>query len=163
MITIGEAKISEAEEIKKLLNYVWVDTYRDLFSDETIRFITEEGQSCHNLKLEIENSDLLFTVAKYNSERIVGLSTAEKKDDGIFLKRLYVHPDFQRQGIGISLLIHVLDNFKNAAAIYLEAEENNTKGINFYKKYDFEVIDTKQYNLKGDKFSTLLMKKLVSN
>lgn len=86
------------------------------------------------LKLEIANKNLLFLVAKYNSNNIVGLATAEKKDKRIFLKRLYVHPDYQRKGIGIKLLISILNVFKVTKTIYLEAEQDNIKGISFYKK-----------------------------
>lgn len=163
MIKISNASVGETSEIKRLLNYVWIDTYEKFFSQETIKHITEESQSIDKLKLEIENKNLLFLVAKDSLDNIVGLATAEEKENKIFLKRLYVHPDCQRKGIGIKLLLNVLKNFKDKQAIYLEAEKDNIKGINFYKKNGFKIIEDKEYKLKDDKFSTVVMERRVDN
>jgi ribosomal protein S18 acetylase RimI-like enzyme len=159
MIKISNASLGETNEIKRLLNYVWIDTYKEFFSQETIKYITEESQTIDKLKLEIENKNLLFLVAKDNLGNIVGLATAEEKENKIFLQRLYVYPDCQRKGIGIKLLLSVLKHFKDKQAIYLEAEKNNIKGINFYKKNGFQIIENKKYKLKDDKFSTVVMER----
>lgn len=161
MVKISNANVFQTSEIKELLNYVWADTYKSFFSKETVKYIIEESQTLDKLKLEIENKDILFLVAKYNSDKIIGLATAEKKDKGIFLKRLYVHPDYQRKGVGIKLLTNVLNNFKNIKKIYLEAEQDNIKGISFYKKNGFKIIENKEYELKSDRFSTVVMEKSI--
>jgi hypothetical protein len=36
MLTIEKAKIPEAYDVKKLLNYVWIDTYKDFFQKELL-------------------------------------------------------------------------------------------------------------------------------
>ncbi|MFT8312980.1 MAG: hypothetical protein ABF633_01855 [Clostridium sp.] len=45
----------------------------------------------------------------------------------------------------------------------MEAEKDNIKGINFYKKNGFKIIEDKEYKLKDDKFSTVVMEKTVDN
>lgn len=161
MIKISNASASETSQIKRLLNYVWIDTYKELFSQEIIKYITEESQTIDKLKLEIENKNLLFLVAKDSSDNIVGLATAEEMENKIFLKRLYVHPDCQRKGIGVKLILSVLKHFRDKQSIYLEAEKDNIKGINFYRKNGFKIIEDKEYKLKDDKFSTVVMERTI--
>jgi ribosomal protein S18 acetylase RimI-like enzyme len=59
------------------------------------------------------------------------------------------------------LLKNVIDSYKDANKIFLEAEEENNKGLSFYKKYGFEITEKNEYTLKGDKFSTFLMEKFI--
>lgn len=81
----------------------------------------------------------------------------------MFFKRLYIHPSCQRNGIGIKLLLEVMDSFKVADRIYLEVEKDNIKGSNFYNKYGFKAVRENNYDLNGDKFSTMLMEKTIDS
>lgn len=161
MIKISKANIFETNEIKKLLNYVWIDTYKEFFSKETIKYIVEESQTIDKLSLEIKNNNLLFLVAKNNLDNIVGLATVQKGESKIFLKRLYIHPNYQRKGIGKKLLLNILNYSEDKKAIYLEAEKDNINAINFYKKNGFNIIEDKEYKLKCDRFSTVVMEKSI--
>lgn len=158
MINVCKAQPIEAQEIKELLNYVWIDTYKNFFTHETVKNITENFQTVKRTKLEIEDESRLFAVAKDNGGKIVGLAFANIKDESIFLNRLYIHPDYQRKGIGTSLLKFVADNYKDYDTILLEVEQENPKGLNFYKKHGFTIVKSNEYTLNGDKFSTFLMK-----
>lgn len=161
MISVVRANENEADEIKKLLNLVWLDTYREFFSQQTVEYIINESQTVDKFKAEIQDEKVLFLVAKDSESKVVGLATAQGKEDGIFLKRLYIHPDCQRNGIGIKLLLEVIDCFKSADRIYLEVEKDNIKGSDFYNKYGFKAVRENKYDLNGDKFSTMLMEKTI--
>lgn len=163
MINVARANENEAGEIKKLLNLVWIDTYKKFFSQQTVDYIINESQTVNKFKAEIQDERILFLVAKDNLNKIVGLATAQEKEDGVFLKRLYIHPHCQRSGIGIKLLLEVIDSFKSADRIYLEVEKDNIKGSNFYNKYGFKSVRENNYDLNGDKFSTMLMEKTIDS
>jgi len=163
VINVARANENEAGEIKKLLNLVWIDTYKKFFSQQTVDYIINESQTVNKFKAEIQDERILFLVAKDNLNKIVGLATAQEKEDGVFLKRLYIHPHCQRSGIGIKLLLEVIDSFKSADRIYLEVEKDNIKGSNFYNKYGFKSVRENNYDLNGDKFSTMLMEKTIDS
>lgn len=163
MISVVRANTNEAYEIKKLLNCAWIDTYKDFFSKETVNYIINESQTVDKLKAEIQDEKILFLVAKNEENKTVGLATAQEKEDGVFLKRLYVYPHCQRSGIGIKLLLGVINSFITATRIYLEVEKDNIKGTNFYNKYGFKAVHENRYNLKGDEFITVLMEKTIHN
>ncbi|MFL0249517.1 GNAT family N-acetyltransferase [Clostridium neuense] len=161
MISVVRANENEADEIKKLLNLVWLDTYREFFSQKTVDYIINQSQTVSKFKAEIQDKKILFLVAKDSESKVVGLATAQEEEDGIFLKRLYIHPDCQRNGIGIKLLSGVIESFKKASRIYLEVEKDNIKGSNFYNKCGFKAVRENNYDLNGDKFSTMLMEKTI--
>ncbi len=162
MISICRANPNNADEIKKLLNLVWIDTYKDFFLQQTVDYIINESQTVDKFKAEIQDEKILFLIAKDDENKIVGLATAQKKEDKVFLKRLYINPNCQRKGIGRKLLEGVIDSFKAANRIYLEVEKDNIKGSNFYNKYGFKVVRENKYDLNGDKFSTMLMEKVIN-
>lgn len=66
-------------------------------------------------------------------------------------KRLYIMTlgclfTYRRLGIGTAMLKHVLAcaGKKGIDYIYLHVQINNTGAIEFYKKFGFEVVDTKE-------------------
>lgn len=58
------------------------------------------------------------------------------------LQRLYVLPDFQRQGIGRSLINAALEHPRLAHAenIYLDVWDQNFSAQKLYKSYGFEIV-----------------------
>ena len=61
--------------------------------------------------------------------------------DGRELKKLYVEPVLQGNGIGAALLEHAI---RNLDASYLWALEKNTRAITFYQRHGFHLTGEKQ-------------------
>lgn len=82
-------------------------------------------------------------------------------------RRLYIMTlgclfTYRRLGIGTTLLKHVLDYAfkKGIDNIYLHVQINNTGAIDFYKKFGFEIVDTKEdYYKRIEPSSALVLKK----
>lgn len=82
-------------------------------------------------------------------------------------KRLYIMTlgclfTYRRLGIGTTMLKHVLDYAyrKGLDNIYLHVQINNTGAIDFYKKFGFEIVDTKEdYYKRIEPSSALVLKK----
>ena len=74
-----------------------------------------------------------------------GVCSAEKYDekgffDAAIVHQLYIHPDFQRMGLGRKLLSHTLrglraKDFKYAVLFVMEG---SATAIGFYEKFGFE-------------------------
>jgi ribosomal protein S18 acetylase RimI-like enzyme len=65
------------------------------------------------------------------------------------LRRLYVHPEFQNRGIGALLLEAALSHprLKEAANIYLDVWIHNEGAQRLYKRYGFEVIGARAFEV----------------
>ena len=59
----------------------------------------------------------------------------------VLVQDLIVLPDYQRQGIGSSLMKEALGNFKEAYQVQL-ATEQTEKNVGFYRSMGFETLST---------------------
>lgn len=160
MVTICSLKKSEIPELKGLLGLTWVDTYGSLFPKDIIRNISDLWHSDSFIENEINDPNSLFTVAKNKSGQIIGaLMMVFSSDRSAFIKRIYVHPDCQRKGIGSELLKNALGSPFYPDKVFVEVEEENLKGMNFYKKYGFKRVGSKKKDIEGTKFEIALMEK----
>lgn len=82
-------------------------------------------------------------------------------------RRLYIMTlgclfTYRRLGIGTTMLEHVLNyaTKKGIDSIYLHVQTSNTGAIEFYKKFGFEIVDTKEdYYKRIEPASALVLKK----
>lgn len=85
-------------------------------------------------------------------------------------RRLYIMTlgclfTYRRLGIGTTMLKHVLDiaTRKGIDNIYLHVQINNEGAIEFYKRFEFEVVDMREdYYKKIEPSSALVLKKQMS-
>ena len=67
--------------------------------------------------------------------------------------QIAVHPDIQRSGVGTELMNEMIKELKakRVRTMTLEVRASNSKAINFYKKFGFKAILTKEhYYLDGE-------------
>ncbi|MXY95033.1 MAG: GNAT family N-acetyltransferase [Caldilineaceae bacterium SB0670_bin_27] len=160
MIAIQPAEIEEVQEIKQVLSGTWTDTYSSFLPVEVIHKITSLWHSPATLAAEIENERVLFNVAKNEQGEIIGLLTANRpSDEVIYIARLYVLPGHQRQGVGGKLLDACVQAFPGAEILRLEVEEQNEKGLLFYRKQGFRKISRKEEELEGISLMVVGMEK----
>lgn len=89
----------------------------------------------------LERTDGEYLVAD-DGERLGGMAFASLSgaDDvkNIRLHQLYVHPDFQRMGIGRDLFAEIETCFPGAGRLVVEVEANNHQAIAFYRGVGME-------------------------
>lgn len=91
-----------------------------------------------------DNQYATLLVATINN-KVVGYVDYWITFDSATICQIAVHPNYQRQHIGSSLIEEVLKDCyaKKVLTITLEVRENNLKGINFYLKHGFNQIVVK--------------------
>jgi len=65
------------------------------------------------------------------------------------VRRIYVHPDCQRQGIGTRLMDAAFSHpeLKCARDVYLDVWERNHGALSFYTRYGFDVIGARRFDV----------------
>ncbi len=95
---------------------------------------TRDGRSAH-LPTAIRNST--YVVTAWHADQLVGLARGLSDDVSIFyLQDILVHPDYQRTGIGRSLLQNCLDRFHHVRTKLL-LTDNDEKQKAFYRSLGF--------------------------
>jgi ribosomal protein S18 acetylase RimI-like enzyme len=81
----------------------------------------------------------------------------------LLIARLYVLPEFQRQGIGEGLMEESYRAFPQARRVQLDVEEQNLKGRAFYRKLGFWEVGVKIDDVAGTKLSSIVLEKRIEN
>lgn len=156
------ANIEEVQEVKQVLSDTWIDTYSSFLPVEVINRITSVWHSPETLAAEIKNERVFFNVAKNEQGEIIGLLTANRPSDEIvYVARLYVLPGHQRQGIGGKLLDACVAAFPEAEILRLEVEEQNERGLSFYRKQGFREICRREEELEGISLMVVAMERTL--
>lgn len=125
MITIKKQEIVKLEDVLHLYQAVGWTNYTD-----------------QSEMLEQALSHSLAIYVALDGDAVVGL--IRLVGDGfssVLVQDLIVLPNYQRQGIGSSLMKEALGNFKEAYQVQL-ATEQTEKNVGFYRSMGFETLST---------------------
>jgi ribosomal protein S18 acetylase RimI-like enzyme len=139
--TLRRATSRDAEAVHALLITTWHHAYDDIMGVEAVTTACDGMFTLPQVQSMVAARGSLFqgvleqagTLAGYLSLEILPLGRAK-------LHMLYVHPSFQRRGIGGSLLDYAPEIFPWANTIQLDVLEPNTKAIRLYQSCGFRHI-----------------------
>ncbi|KAJ8937294.1 hypothetical protein NQ318_020344 [Aromia moschata] len=135
-IELGNVTPHNIKQLKKLNSVVFPVSYNDKFYKDVL----EAGE--------------LAKLAYYN-DIVVG-AVCCRIDMSEKTRRLYImtlgclYP-YRRLGIGTMMVQHVLNYVEqdgNFDSIFLHVQVNNEGAIDFYKKFGFEIVETKEHYYK---------------
>lgn len=158
-IHIKKATESDLQEIVDLLHQVWDETYTVMIPNHIIEHIKSDWLTAEKINEQISNNNIIFNIAT-NSEKIIGVLTADCSAEKCHLNRLYILSDYQRNGIGKQLLNSLINNYR-FDEVEIFVEEENKKAINFYKKQNFIEIDRDKVVVED--FEILCLKMVLTN
>lgn len=108
---------------------------------------------------ELSNKNSHFFVV-VNKDEVIAYLLCHLILNEIELIKIVVHPDFQRQGIGLKIFYHLLDLHPDIKKINLEVRESNQIAIQFYQKLGFDRVG-KRTNYYSNREDAILMTKNV--
>ena len=159
MIAIERARVEDVPAIKSLLATTWRDTYSSFLPEACIATAASEWHSPKLLEAEIGRHSTFAGVARDPSAGVVGMVTAHSRDELLIIARLYVLPEFQRQGIGERLIEESRRAFPQSRRMRLHVEEQNPKGRAFYRKLGFREIGVQVDDVAGTMLTSIAMEK----
>lgn len=163
MVIIERADVNDVPEIKQVLGETWRATYSSFLSQATINTVTSVWHSPDRLAAETQNPLIFFGVARIGDGAIIGLITmGQLSEDTVVLSRLYVHPQYQRQGIGSQLLQAGVTAFPTTRIVRLEVEENNHSAHMFYHSHGFREVESKEERVEEDVIKVVVMEKFIA-
>jgi ribosomal protein S18 acetylase RimI-like enzyme len=160
-IVLRAPRADEGEAVHRVLWESWISAYHGIFGVERTAQLFERSNSKNAIVYAVAYLPKGFIVAESGGE-IIGVAFGSCGTFGrIFLYSLYMHPSWQRRGVGRVLLDHIWEAFPEGASMKLEVLEKNKDGIRFYEALGFEplrrVRDARQ---SGE--PALLMRKLAT-
>jgi len=92
--------------------------------------------------------DCSLVISAFDQDKLVGLIRVISDNVSIaYIQDILVYPDYQKQGIGHTLLKQVLDHTKHIRQTLLITDGSDNKANQFYKNNGF--VSLEDYKLKG--------------
>ena len=142
MITIRRASIDDADTVTDIVCTTWLDSYKDMLSEDVIR----KG-SDYERKLAIEkeilsdNSCAVFLAL--DGTQPSGMATV---DSSGYIRQLYVRKHCQGMGVGTMLLDALTAAAKDfgCTRLTLDTLESSRQSNGFYRKNGFAAVSKEQ-------------------
>jgi len=126
---IRQFKISDESRVSEIWlksgqgEYTYLPQFQSLDKEKALRVFHKIITSKSEIWLEVDESIIKGFVAL----------------QGSYIDRLYVDPEFQRQGIGTALVQYAKE--KCPAELGLRTHQQNRRACKFYEKNGFEVVN----------------------
>jgi len=164
---IERIDINDLQDLKKISEQTFVDTYAIYNTEENMKAHLQEAYNTEQLTSEIHSQNCEYYFAKINGEIAgyiklnLGTEQTDIKDDAsIEIERIYVLKNYQGNRIGQQFVDFILNRARalNLKYIWLGVWEKNDKAMEFYTKVGFQQFDTHHFKLGDDLQTDYLMR-----
>lgn len=135
MIHIQPLESQQLESIAVLARRIWPVSYANILTPEQINNLLGRIYSLENLRGEMQSGHRFFIAMQHS--QAIGYASAYQDGSVLWLKKLYVLPEMQGQGIGKELMQAALDAFPLAEEIRLLVNRDNLPAQQFYLRQRF--------------------------
>lgn len=141
-VEFGLLRLEEAEALVDLAGHIWRRHYPGIISAEQIEYMLAQRYKPGLVRQLLARGDLWL--AARAGEVLVGFAHGHPLAEGDYkLDKLYVHPDWQRHGIGGRLIGEVARHAREHGCerLALRVNRQNHAAIQAYLKQGFKVAD----------------------
>lgn len=149
---IRKATKNDVEELSRLKQIMWMQTYRGIYSDDVIDNFDYEKHKNKFLKI-IGNPDINFYVVESDNKLIgymtYGVPLRPFRDYEQEIGLLYLLKEYQRNGIGRELFNIAFNGIKEKGykEFFISCNKYNVNAQAFYKKMGGEAIYIDEDNI----------------
>ncbi len=150
MIEIVKANKQHIPTIQGLADNLWPAAFASILCAQQIAYMMEMMYSTISLEKQM-NEGHQFAIACRNNQHVGYLSYEIDcgKSGKTKIHKLYISPSSQRLGVGKAMVDFVAQKalMANNKAIFLNVNKYNSKAINFYKKYNFQLVKEEEIDI----------------
>ncbi|MBL7565845.1 GNAT family N-acetyltransferase [Staphylococcus saccharolyticus] len=157
MYSVRQATQNDVVAIRDVATKAWYNTYLNIYAGSMVNELLAASYNETHLRKRL--TEQLFLVVEEVGE-IVGFANFIYGEE-LYLSAHYVRPESQHKGYGTSLLEEGLKRFKERYdTVYLEVDNKNRHGIDYYKDHGFTILRSYQPEMYGETMDLALMKKI---
>ncbi len=139
-IEIAPLRLEEAEALVDLAGFIWRRHYPGIITPEQIEYMLAQRYKPGLVRQLLARGDLWL--AARAGETLIGFAHSHPLQEGDYkLDKLYVHPDWQRHGIGGRLADTLASHARRhgSGRLLLRVNRQNQAAIGAYLKNGFRV------------------------
>ena len=148
-IEVGFLEDHEIDALITLAQKIWYATYPGLIPEAQIRYMLNQRYAPDVLRQQRSQGHPVL-VARATTE-LVGFAHVLVEGHQSRLDKLYVDPGLQGHGVGRLLVAHATDYAlaKGCSIMTLRVNRNNSRAIQAYHRYGFDVVATRREDIGG--------------
>ncbi len=129
----------DAPAIQHVAAVSWRFTYKDIFTPDYIANFVARAYALESLSKQIANSRHIFEVVTNFANQVIGFAHCGDSGKGPELFRLYLLPEYHRQGIGQALIRRIEEKMRTQkiTRYFCYVHGRNEIGKSFYAKQAF--------------------------
>lgn len=145
---ISVCKENEIAALAQTAKEIWNEYFVSLLTQGQIDYMVEQFQSETALKKAILEDGYVYYLLK-EDDQIVGYCGVCKKENRLFLSKLYLKKEMRGKGYASALLQQAIAYAKEQglSAIYLTCNKYNQNSLDVYRHKGFRVIDHAQTDI----------------
>ena len=124
--------------IEQLAGVIWREHYIPITGEGQVEHMLKKYQSAIAISNQVESGFQYFII--YYDKIPVGYLSIKKKNDSLFLSKIYVLKDYRGKKIGKTAMLFIEDKAKalDCARVVLTVNKNNTNSILAYERFGFK-------------------------
>jgi ribosomal protein S18 acetylase RimI-like enzyme len=146
---LRSARRDEVPAVQALARVVWWSHYPGIISDAQIEYMLERGYADDALARFVAGPDAGLEVA-FAGPLLVGFGAWYASGEAeVKLDKLYVHPEWQRHGVGRGLIARVADLARAGGhrTLVLNVNKHNVLAQAAYRKHGFAVREAVEIDI----------------
>ena len=155
-INSRRSEAQDVEAISSLAILTYTSSFGHSFSAQALDWDLERQLCPQAFRHMLSEDGMLLADSPHGLRGLVQFGRFKPAEDvevdgGIEIRRLYVHPDSQRKGIGSSLMTAALaaPEVVEARRLYLDVSEHNQGAVRFYRRFGFEIVGTRRFEIRS--------------
>ena len=166
MIDFKECKIEDIEELQKLSQITYLNSFISILNEDDVKIYTSIKYSLENLKIDRENNTTLFLFLTLDNEKIGYIKydyNSAKLKNSLDIDRIYLLDTHKNKGLGSKLLqkAESIAKEKNKSHLTLGVLKLNKPAISFYEKKNFTIFDEENISIGNNNYVLLHMMKNI--
>lgn len=139
--SFGSLRDEEAGRLAELAALIWRGHYPGIISPEQIEYMLAQRYHPPSIRQSLARGDR-WDVARVGEELVAFAHSFPLEGGAVKLDKLYVHPDWQRHGIGARLVARIEARARahGRSHLLLRVNRRNVQAIAAYEKYGFVVV-----------------------
>ncbi|MEZ4937027.1 MAG: GNAT family N-acetyltransferase [Crocinitomicaceae bacterium] len=130
----------QIKEIELLGREIWTEHYTPIIGLEQVNYMLDKFQSARAIAEQIGEGYSYFQLIEEGE--LIGYMAIQKREESLFLSKIYVRKDQRGKGFGRQAMEFVFDQAKamNCEKVNLTVNKYNEGSIKSYEKMGFENV-----------------------
>ena len=166
-IKLREAGAADTDSIAALATLVFLDTYAPEGLRGDLAREAFSGFSPAAFAARLQDEHTAFVLAESDGHLVGFVELAQERpvpgaaQGTLEVVRLYVHPRFQRKGIGKALLVRAESFARDAGTggIWLSAWAGNARALGFYDSLGYRIVGKLDHVIEGTPYANHVLAK----